>query len=148
MLSWSRAFECIISCFVMVFFSLQSELHLNPPTLTPQTRRWPGSDVTPPPAKTSAMDFFLSKTWSKRMFYLKSVPKAVSSTIDKGKSSHVRFFWKSRVPYWTTDFVSMHSKIRFLLFKIQARPVHSHRRCNDSTGQEKNVWGYKSKAST
>ena len=105
MLSWSRAFECIISCFVMVFFSLQSELHLNPPTLTPQTRRWPGSDVTPPPATTSAMDFFLSKTWSKRMFYLKSVPKAVLSTIDKGKSSHVRFFWKSRVPYWTTDFV-------------------------------------------
>ena len=37
------------------------------------------------------------------MFYLKSVPKAVLSTIDKGKSSHVRFFWKSRVPYWTTD---------------------------------------------
>ena len=43
------------------------------------------------------------------MFYLKSVPKAVLSTIDKGKSSHVRFFWKSRVPYWTTDKPSAHN---------------------------------------
>ena len=59
------------------------------------------------------------------MFYLKSVPKAVLSTIDKGKSSHVRFFWKSRVPYWTTDFNSSSFEHPFHTRRIS---IHAYER--------------------